>query len=1135
MHATSVAGSPASSREELDENLSYGTNSNVVPWKSSHQIHGHRRPTSVPVSLGRKRSLHQSSATSLTKGSNKADKHSNNNHGRRGTRVLEVCGAQSSHLKPLLQVLENQGWVRNLSRGAQGGSRLPSALSLRSCTLFLTVENLPSSHLLTRNRHLFHNHFERNSEITTKQSLAQNLQNLRWNHGVNAHHLFPRCYTLHDEAGKLNFRDDYRQTSAASLLRSIVEVGDDALRNVDDHTLRMALHICDERVGRLVGQVARARRFSDSEWDRLLSASLHIATLESDSATTQRIAGADAEKGSLLAKAQQLVNQLARLDPQWSLNGRRNIWIVKPGDKSKAAAIFLHNDLSLIEAHATRMGGARIVQKYIENPQLGPGHRKFDLRVWVLVTSWEPLEAWIYEPFYCRVCRDTFSLAQSSFERKSVHLCNASIQGPGSILTMDDLITHLRCEGLIADQQALDHFISSIHRACRLALQAGVHKVTPRDRSFEVYGVDLLLDEELTCWLLEVNLSPGFGKHGEVFSNMVKSMFEGVHEIVFNRQNDGVHSAYDLGWRLLQSSLFIDHQCKGPGPDKVSNNRYNPSSEKDTYSSHKKLRNHGIHQNTHFETPSRPETDNDDLYSFDDVKCHPYVDTGLESAFGPFTPYHASDSNSYAKSVQVQMEREYPSSQFVTPGIRLLLQGRRMPRRQMSRLDLIFRHAQALETISRFMTYCKKVWPFIKELRELASIKITKTCRLFLACRLVQAIRRREKAALKLQCLMRMAAAKVVLSNRIYARYVTCASFIQKWWRKRTLQYRQSIQRICLHSWIARNKVTVKAAGRLQGFWRARKCVRLIRSSVQTHRALKQLQAIVKAWLVKHQAQQTLSWKRMHASRVSIMRNMLTRHQAATLIANSWAIYKSRRFKAATLIQRFWRINTSNRRERATSCIIKWWRRQKHLSSLKASLALFHARYGRLMHARRRRASATIRDFVHEFVILRQPSRCQIIVYESPETQQQNVLTNAITKSRQQERKKRAHARAQRERSKRLSQNRPSMKLPTSRKMKLQRAENSNKNSKPKLESDKTARLLRSLDTQPKTSTRAKGNQRSYTNQVVNGLPKPRSKKTNVTRTKIDTYRAREEELCVQLWRHSTQRPQLPDPLNLDL
>lgn len=53
---------------------------------------------------------------------------------------------------------------------------------------------------------------------------------------------------------------------------------------------------------------------------------------------------------------------------------------------------------------------------------------KFDIRLWVLVTGWDPLEAFLYDECYLRVCPEPYTLAESSLGDPDVHLTNLSVR-----------------------------------------------------------------------------------------------------------------------------------------------------------------------------------------------------------------------------------------------------------------------------------------------------------------------------------------------------------------------------------------------------------------------------------------------------------------------------------------------------------------------------------------------------------------------------------------------------------------------------------------------------------------------------------------------------------------------------------
>lgn len=68
-----------------------------------------------------------------------------------------------------------------------------------------------------------------------------------------------------------------------------------------------------------------------------------------------------------------------------------------------------------------------MVQRYIKNPLLINGY-KFDLRIYVVVTSVNPLEAFLYRDGFGRFSTIPFSLDPNDKNNKYIHLTNVSIQ-----------------------------------------------------------------------------------------------------------------------------------------------------------------------------------------------------------------------------------------------------------------------------------------------------------------------------------------------------------------------------------------------------------------------------------------------------------------------------------------------------------------------------------------------------------------------------------------------------------------------------------------------------------------------------------------------------------------------------------
>ena len=73
------------------------------------------------------------------------------------------------------------------------------------------------------------------------------------------------------------------------------------------------------------------------------------------------------------------------------------IWIVKPISGAQGKGIYLMNNLNSIKRFDNRnMKDPHVVSRFINSPLL-LGQKKFDLRIYVLVTSYKPLKVWLTE------------------------------------------------------------------------------------------------------------------------------------------------------------------------------------------------------------------------------------------------------------------------------------------------------------------------------------------------------------------------------------------------------------------------------------------------------------------------------------------------------------------------------------------------------------------------------------------------------------------------------------------------------------------------------------------------------------------------------------------------------------------
>nr|BAN21167.1 conserved hypothetical protein [Riptortus pedestris] len=193
-------------------------------------------------------------------------------------------------------------------------------------------------------------------------------------------------------------------------------------------------------------------------------------------------------------------------------------WIVKPPASARGSGIKVVNKWVDIPKKVPL-----IVQKYISNPYLINGN-KFDLRLYVLVTSFDPLRIYIYENGLVRFASARYSDDLKTLSDRYIHLTNYSINKFSNSYSMNDdagaCLGHkwtLRSlwsflSGSI-DVDALwsslvDLVIKTIICGESAISQLARLNLSSRYCSYELFGVDVLLDENLKPWLLEVNISP---------------------------------------------------------------------------------------------------------------------------------------------------------------------------------------------------------------------------------------------------------------------------------------------------------------------------------------------------------------------------------------------------------------------------------------------------------------------------------------------------------------------------------------------------------------------------------------------------------------------------------------------------
>lgn len=211
---------------------------------------------------------------------------------------------------------------------------------------------------------------------------------------------------------------------------------------------------------------------------------------------------------------------------------REGLWICKPVSSSCGRGIRVLTREKLLKYLEKDKGKSVIMQRYIDNPYLING-KKFDLRIYVLVTGVDPMRVYVHSQGLTRISTSNYSI--SNTKDKFAHLTNYSINKDS-----DKFVE----AGIDAETGGCDEFDESSfkwslaafkkyleERTSRDVMEATFRRIddllvktmiaaesemTPRVYSdcpyrsncYELFGCDVMLDSKLNPHLIEVNVSP---------------------------------------------------------------------------------------------------------------------------------------------------------------------------------------------------------------------------------------------------------------------------------------------------------------------------------------------------------------------------------------------------------------------------------------------------------------------------------------------------------------------------------------------------------------------------------------------------------------------------------------------------
>ncbi|XP_053973299.1 tubulin polyglutamylase TTLL13-like [Hylaeus volcanicus] len=228
---------------------------------------------------------------------------------------------------------------------------------------------------------------------------------------------------------------------------------------------------------------------------------------------------------------------------------RSKTFIVKPDTGCQGRGIYLTRNLKDIKP-TERM----ICQVYVARPFLVDGY-KFDLRIYALITSCDPLRVYVYNDGLVRFATSRYKEPTGhNTSNVFMHLTNYAVNKHSRMYVIDDEIGSKRKISTLnkwlimknVDVDDLWHKIDEIIIKTILAaypiLKHSYHTCFPtHDKTyacFELLGFDVLIDWKLKPYLLEVNHSPSFHTDAQIDKDIKEGLLMDTFEMLNLQQCD---------------------------------------------------------------------------------------------------------------------------------------------------------------------------------------------------------------------------------------------------------------------------------------------------------------------------------------------------------------------------------------------------------------------------------------------------------------------------------------------------------------------------------------------------------------------------------------------------------------------
>jgi len=193
---------------------------------------------------------------------------------------------------------------------------------------------------------------------------------------------------------------------------------------------------------------------------------------------------------------------------------KNNLWMYKPNNKDKGRGVKILKNFKKIP------NDKAIITKYISNPFLIEG-KKFDIRLYVVITSFNPLKIYLNNEGIIRIASEKFSLSVTEIENPFIHLTNFAINEKNIKFNMNDkenfnsniwnfsMFKNYLAKQNINFKTIYDKIKDIIIKSFLSFDQIYINKIEKLEindkKVFQLFGIDIMLNENLKPFLIEIN------------------------------------------------------------------------------------------------------------------------------------------------------------------------------------------------------------------------------------------------------------------------------------------------------------------------------------------------------------------------------------------------------------------------------------------------------------------------------------------------------------------------------------------------------------------------------------------------------------------------------------------------------